>query len=168
VQVWISYAYFEATPTDILKAELELEEEETEEAHAERIADMRGSLSSTVWQVYETAARNVYSRGFARMREEQPEAKAEVALLLEEWLRFERGCRGITGSARETAVHAVEQKVPRRVKKKRRVEGPEGADLGMEEYLDFVFPDEDQAAPVAKLLAAAKRWQESQGQSNAM
>jgi crooked neck len=163
LQVWISYAYFEATPTDILKAE-ELQEGETEEAYEKRTAEMRAVLSAEEWQQYEMVARNVYSRGFSRLREEQPEAKAEAALLLEEWLRFEKGCRGLEGSAHEDAIRVVEQKVPKRVKKKRQVEGPEGADLGMEEYLDFVFPDEDQAAPMAKLLAAAMRWQESQGQ----
>jgi crooked neck len=53
--------------------------------------------------------------------------------------------------------------IPKRVKKKRHAVGPDGADLGMEEYLDYVFPDEDQAAPLAKLLAAAKRWQQEGG-----
>ena len=125
---------------------------------------MRDAVPAGEWEVYEAAARNVYSRGFARLREHEPDAKAEAALLLDEWLRFERGCRSHGGAAKAHAVEAVERKLPRRVKKKRPVAAPDGADLGLEEFLDYVFPDEDQAAPLAKLLAAAKRWQESEGQ----
>jgi crooked neck len=163
LQVWVSYAYFEATPSNILVAEGELEEGETEEEHAARIAAMRAVVAPNVWEVHETSARNVYSRGFVRMRENDPDAKAEAALLLEEWLQFERGCQSQSAAAKERAVEAVEKKIPRRTKKKRAAVGPDGEDLGMEEYLDYVFPDEDQAAPLAKLLAAAKRWQQEGG-----
>jgi crooked neck len=158
-QVWISFAYFEATPCDILAAESELQDGETEAEHADRIATMRAAVPRSAWEIHETAARNVYSRGFVRLRENEPDAKAEAALLLDEWLRFERECKSQAEGAKARAVEAVEKKVPKRVKKRRAATGPNGEDLGMEEYLDYVFPDEDQAAPLAKLLAAAKRWQ---------
>lgn len=159
LQVWISYAYFEATPTDVLVAEGELEEGETEAEHAERVARLRAEVEGEVWARHEGAAREVYSRAFVRMRENEPDAKAEAALLLEEWLRFERGCRGDPAMQAERVV-AVEKKLPKTVKKKRRIEAAEGMDMGMEEYLDYVFPEEDQAAPLAKLLAAAERWKQ--------
>ena len=111
VQVWISYAYFEATPSDILVAEAELEDGETEAQHAERIASMRAAVSTGEWAEFEAAARNVYSRGFVRMRENEPDAKAEAALLLDEWLRFERGCKSQDDAAKARAVEAVEKKV---------------------------------------------------------
>lgn len=159
VQVWMSYAYFEATPTEVLVAEGELEEGETEEEHAARIAQLRDALPADTWAEHEATAREVYGRAFMRMRENEPDAKAEAALLLEEWLRFERGCRGEV-DARAARVEVVEKKLPKTVKKKRRIEAPEGMDMGMEEYLDYVFPEEDQAAPLAKLLAAAERWKQ--------
>jgi len=34
----------------------------------------------------------------------------------------------------------------------------EGMDAGMEEYFDYIFPDEAAAAPHLKLLEAAKAW----------
>ena len=86
----MSYAYFEATPSDILVAEGELEADETEPEHTARLAAMRAAVAATTWEVHETAARNIYSRGFLRMRENEPDAKAEAALLLDEWLRFDR------------------------------------------------------------------------------
>eukprot|EP00892_Ulva_mutabilis_P002068 jgi/Ulvmu1/11862/UM081_0020.1 len=159
VKVWISYAYFEATPTEVLVAEGELEEGETEADHAARVAQLRAAVPEETWAEHEEAAREVYVRAFNRMRENEPDAKAEAALLLEEWLRFEKGSRG--DAAQQAArVEAVEKKLPKTVKKKRRIEAPEGMDMGMEEYLDYVFPEEDQAAPLAKLLAAAERWKQ--------
>lgn len=159
MQVWISYAYFEATPTDVLVAEGELEEGETEAEHAARVAQLREQVPENTWAEHEDTAREVYSRAFNRMRENEPDAKAEAALLLEEWLRFEKACRGDV-PAQPERVAAVEKKLPKTVKKKRRIAAPEGMDMGMEEFLDYVFPEEDQAAPLAKLLAAAERWKQ--------
>jgi hypothetical protein len=111
VQVWVSYAYFEATPSDIHVAEAELEEGEDEAGHVTRVASMRGAVPRSEWEEYEVTARNVYSRGYARMRENEPDAKAEAALLLDEWLRFERGCRSLEGEAKSNTVRVVEGKV---------------------------------------------------------
>jgi crooked neck len=167
VQVWVSYAYFEANPCGVLVAEGELEEGETEEAHAVRVAALRDSVPDAEWLERQAAARGVYSRAFARLRDNEPDAKAEAALLLEEWLRFERACRGEAEGEQAAHVAAVERKLPKTVKKKRKLEAPDGLDMGMEEYLDYVFPDEDQAAPLAKLLAAAERWKKAQATGDA-
>ena len=56
---------------------------------------------------------------------------------------------------------AVESKMPRQVKRKRRVITEDGLDAGMEEYIDYIFPDEGGAAPNLKLLEAAKRWKQA-------
>lgn len=57
------------------------------------------------------------------------------------------------------AVTAVERKMPRRIKRKRPLTNEAGRPgLGMEEYYDYVFPEEAGAAPNLKLLEAAMRW----------
>jgi hypothetical protein len=81
---------------------------------------------------------------------------------VQDWLRFERGCRGRPEADRENAAAIVEKKLPKTLKRKRTVHGPDGSDMGMEEYLDYVYPEEDQAAPLANLLAAAHRWRAEQ------
>jgi crooked neck len=56
------------------------------------------------------------------------------------------------------AVTAVERKMPRRIKRKRAITNEAGLASGMEEYYDYVFPEEAGAAPNLKLLEAAMRW----------
>lgn len=124
MQVWVSYAYFEANPCDVLVAESEIEEDQTEEQHAVGVEELRNSFSDEQWLERQTAARKVYQRAFRRMREEEPDAKAEAALLLEEWLKFEKGCRVGTDEEKENNVSAVEKKMPKTVKKRRKIAAP--------------------------------------------
>jgi hypothetical protein len=44
---------------------------------------MRAGVPAAAWERHEAAARSVYQRGFTRMRENEPDAKAEAALLLQ-------------------------------------------------------------------------------------
>ena len=53
---------------------------------------------------------------------------------------------------RRAAVAAVRAKMPKQVKRKRRVVTEDGMDAGMEEYIDFIYPDEGAPAPNLKLL----------------
>lgn len=55
-------------------------------------------------------------------------------------------------------MEVVEGKMPKQVKRKRRVVLEDGTDAGMEEYIDYIFPSEGGAAPNLKLLEAAQRW----------
>lgn len=48
--------------------------------------------------------------------------------------------------------------MPKRIKRKRPITSEQGGQLGMEEYYDYVFPEEAGAAPNLKLLEAAMRW----------
>jgi hypothetical protein len=48
--------------------------------------------------------------------------------------------------------------MPRRIKRKRAITNEAGLASGMEEYYDYVFPEEAGAAPNLKLLEAAMRW----------
>jgi crooked neck len=57
------------------------------------------------------------------------------------------------------AVAAVTKKMPKRIKRKRPITTTDGTPLGgMEEYYDYVFPEEAGVAPNLKLLEAAMRW----------
>lgn len=58
----------------------------------------------------------------------------------------------------QAAVQAVERKMPKRIKRKRKIETEDGVDAGMEEYFDYIFPEEAGAAPNLKLLEAAQAW----------
>lgn len=58
----------------------------------------------------------------------------------------------------EAAIAELREKVPRKVKKRRRIEG----DIGWEEYYDYIFPDEADAAPHLKLLELARKWKAKQ------
>merc|ERR1712111_163564 len=48
--------------------------------------------------------------------------------------------------------------MPRRVKKRRKIETEDGSDQGWEEYFDYIFPEDEAAKPNLKLLAMAKMW----------
>ena len=58
----------------------------------------------------------------------------------------------------QAAVQAVDRKMPKRIKRKRKIETEDGMDAGMEEYFDYIFPEEAGAAPNLKLLEAAQAW----------
>ena len=55
----------------------------------------------------------------------------------------------------------VHQLLPRRVKKRRKVQGEDGSDQGWEEYFDYIFPEDEAAKPNLKLLAMAKMWKKN-------
>lgn len=51
--------------------------------------------------------------------------------------------------------------MPRKVKKRRKAVTEDGTDAGWEEYYDYIFPDDEVAAPSLKLLALAKQWKKT-------
>lgn len=134
VKVWISYAHFEINiPED--------DEEETEEEE------------TPISEEAKARARAVFKRAYKSMRD--ADAKEEAVSLLNAWLSFER----THGS--EDDVENVQKQMPRRVKKRRAVEGEEDV---MEEYFDYVFPaDEKQATNLSNVLAMAQRWKTTGG-----
>ncbi|KAH8788647.1 hypothetical protein F5883DRAFT_8683 [Diaporthe sp. PMI_573] len=91
--------------------------------------------------------RKVFERALNGMRGR----KAERVTLLNAWLAFERE----QGSAEDVA--KVEKQMPRKVRKTRKNEDGE-----MEEYIDYVFPaDEQQPADISNLLAMAQAWKQN-------
>ena len=95
-------------------------------------------------------ARSVYEEGNRSLRESQHD-KEHRLMLLESWRDFEAE-HGGEGDRR-----AVARLMPKRVKKRRKIEGEDGAD-GWEEYFDYIFPEDESAKPNLKLLAMAKMW----------
>jgi len=95
-------------------------------------------------------ARHVYEQANKALR--QAKEKEERLMLLEAWRDFERE----DGSEKSQA--QVGELMPRRVKKRRKIEAEDGSDQGWEEYFDYIFPEDEAAKPNLKLLAMAKMW----------
>ena len=94
----------------------------------------------------------IFERGYNSLR--QQGLKAERVVLLEAWKQFEQEF----GSQENAEI--VEKKMPRTVKKRRRVE-----DGTFEEYFDYVFADEQAESKekgTMKLLAMAQAWKKQQ------
>ena len=149
VKVWLSYAKFEATPLERLVDTMD--EGHDDDDHDD---DEKDVLER------EERARAIYKRGFKALREGQPDAKEEAVMLLESWMEFEK--TAVLGGQ----IDVVTAKMPKRVKRKRPILLPDGSHgPGMEEYYDYVFPDEaaqGDAAQKLKLLEAAQRWKKRQ------
>lgn len=89
---------------------------------------------------------------------------------MELWIAFEEKYEqeGRLGEC-ESIVEKLRQKLPQAVKKRRRLNADDPSDTTMEEYIDYIFPeDEEEAAKkrgmggLSKLLAKARAWKESQ------
>ena len=74
--------------------------------------------------------------------------------LLNAWKSFENE----HGSAEDR--EKVEKQMPRKVKKRRKLD-----DDSFEEYMDYVFPaDDESAAKMTKLLRMAQQWKQAQAE----
>ena len=138
VKVWISYAHFEINiPDDDNEAEGEGEEDEEQEQPVSDEAKAR--------------ARKVFERALKSMRDKDLK-EVRVSLLIA-WLSFER----THGS--EADVDGVQRQMPRRTKRRRRLD-----DDTWEEYVDYVFPaDDQQAKSLSGVLALAQKWKQTGG-----
>merc|ERR1711892_1588126 len=95
-------------------------------------------------------ARHVYEQANKALR--QAKEKEERLMLLEAWRDFE------SEDGTEKSQAQVAELMPRRVKKRRKIEAEDGSDQGWEEYFDYIFPEDEAAKPNLKLLATAKMW----------
>ena len=95
-------------------------------------------------------ARHVYEDANKKLR--QGQEKEERLMLLEAWKEFEKE------EGDEKSRKAVEDLMPRRVKKRRKIQSEDGIDQGWEEFFDYIFPEDEAAKPNLKLLAMAKMW----------
>merc|ERR1711979_143716 len=95
-------------------------------------------------------ARHVYEEANKELR--RAREKEERLMLLEAWADFE------SEEGDEKSQAMVAQLLPRRVKKRRKIQTDDGSDQGWEEYFDYIFPEDEAAKPNLKLLAMAKMW----------
>lgn len=101
------------------------------------------------------AARDVFERALRYMKEQGgEELKEDRVLCMETWLEMEK--KG--GDAK--MIQKVCDMLPRKVTKQRMVYSQEGTELGLEEYNDYIFPDDEQAQSHLKLLQAAELWKQ--------
>jgi crooked neck len=95
-------------------------------------------------------ARKVFQRAHDLFKDK--ELKEERVDLLNAWKSFEH----THGSAED--IEKIEKQIPRKVKKRRKIEEDR-----FEEYLDYVFPaDDESAAKMSKLLQMAHAWKQKQ------
>lgn len=150
VKVWISYAHFEISVPE--------GKDEHEDAPVSEDAKLR--------------ARNIFKRAYESMKEQdlKEEVRSEASIcwrniprvplislqrviLLNAWKSFE----SIHGNSDDQ--QRIEVQMPRKVKKRRKLDNEE-----FEEYVDYVFPaDDENAAKMTKLLAMAHKWKQTQG-----
>ena len=133
VKVWTSWAQFEISVPD-----------DDEPAAADEDEDRPISDAA------KTRARAVFDRAHQRLKDK--DLKEDRVALLNAWRSFE----AIHGSKEDQ--DKIEKQMPRKVKKRRKLD-----DDSFEEYVDYVFPaDDESAAKLAKLMANAQRWKQAQ------
>merc|ERR1719189_2565626 len=76
-------------------------------------------------------------------------------MALEAWQAFERSCAGGGGGGK---LEEVQAKMPRRVKRRRQITTEDGTAAGLEEYYDYIFPEEGGKEGNLKLLEMAYKW----------
>lgn len=101
-------------------------------------------------------ARTVYERASKSLR--NAEEKEERVMVLEAWKEFE------DEYGDDSSQEEIKKKMPRRVKKRRKVQTDDGSDAGWEEYYDYIFPDDEANMPNFKLLQMARLWKKNQSQ----
>ncbi|XVF13012.1 hypothetical protein REPUB_Repub08aG0170600 [Reevesia pubescens] len=139
LKVWISYAKFEASAVEENDGGSDLPQDGVHENHHE---EKKKCIQR---------ARRVFERAVNYYRTSAPELKEERAMLLEEWLNTESSFDDLGD------ISLVQSKLPKKLKKRKEIPGEDGAVAGYEEYIDYVFPEENQATNL-KILEAAYKW----------
>ena len=135
VKVWINYARFEINVPDQNDTTDEEEEEEEE---------------TTVSEQTKSRARRIFQRAHDVFKKQ--DLKEDRADLLNAWNSFER----THGNTED--IEKIDKQMPRRAKKQRKV-----GDDRYEEYLDYIFPaDDESAANLSSFLQLAHAWKQSQ------
>ncbi|XP_070577296.1 crooked neck-like protein 1 [Ptychodera flava] len=98
-------------------------------------------------------ARSIYERANKMLR--RSEEKEDRLMLLESWRDFEVNCGD------DSSLKKVQEQMPKKVKRRRKVQTEDGSDAGWEEYYDYIFPTDAANQPNLKLLAMAKKWKSS-------
>eukprot|EP01132_Coremiostelium_polycephalum_P004537 gene4537-5653_t len=94
------------------------------------------------------SAREVYNEAHKALTQSENE---ERLLLLENWKQFE------TQYGTKDQLDQVVKKIPKRIIKRKIIKLPDGTDGGMEEYYDYIFPEQN-TQPNLKFLEMAQKW----------
>ena len=148
VKVWINYARFEINVPDTTE---DVEENEDE---SRPVSDAAKSRARTIFSRSHDLYKSAASSSSTSISNLDPQTATQSRVdLLNAWLSFEQ----THGSPED--IEKIEKQMPRRVKKRRRLEGEDR----YEEYLDYVFPADDaSAAKMSSLLEKARAWKKSQ------
>ena len=95
-------------------------------------------------------ARAIYERAYSSLK--QQKLNEERVILLDSWHQFEES---ISGNSEN--IDKVFKLFPKRVKKLRAI-----SETSMEEYVDYLWPDEETKGPHLKLLEMAHKWKKQQ------
>merc|ERR1711920_656807 len=106
----------------------------------------------------ESMTRTVYDRAYFCMHKDISKHKEEAIIVLEAWRDFEQSCITESEEKHFQRMEEVQKKMPRKVKRKRPYYSDDGQKAGMEEYWDYLFPDDSTTTPGLLLLDAAYRW----------
>jgi len=99
-------------------------------------------------------SREIYDRAYIQLS--SPQMSNERYLLLEKWIEFENKYGN-----EQTQMNVV-KKMPEKIKKLKKITSNTGEDLGMEEYIEYIFPDNKQSNTnsLQKLIQRAKEWKQ--------
>lgn len=137
VKVWISWAQFEIGVPDTEEAET------GDDAETQQISEQAKSR-----------ARKIFERAHKTMKDK--DLKEDRVALLNAWKSFEM----THGSAED--IENIDKQMPRKVKKRRKLD-----DDSFEEYLEYVFPADDEAqAKLSKFMANAYKWKAEKAAQN--
>uniref|UniRef100_A0A915KUN6 Crooked neck protein n=1 Tax=Romanomermis culicivorax TaxID=13658 RepID=A0A915KUN6_ROMCU len=103
-------------------------------------------------------ARSVYR--LANKSLSASEIKEERLLLLEAWKEFE------AENGDDSSKAEVDNEMPKKIKKRRKIETEDGTDAGWEEYYDYIFPSDEKNQTNLRLLNIAKKWKEKQAEKS--
>lgn len=155
-------------PELLWKAYIDFEADQDEHGNVRMLYDrlLERTLHVKVWLSYAkfeaslksddgiANCRSIYERANKVLR--NAESTEERAMLLESWRDFEKE------NGDRNSLEKVQKKLPRQIKKKRKVYREDGSDAGWEEYWDYIFPDDAAAAPSLKLLQVAQMWKQKE------
>merc|ERR1711871_365882 len=96
------------------------------------------------------------------MKEDSSTYKKEIFMILEAWWDFEKKQENNScAKSKENSTKRLQElskKMPRKVKRKRKLFSGDGQEVGTEEYWDVIFPEKCLTKPGLKLLEAAYKW----------
>ncbi len=158
-------------PENVWKAYIDMEINlgEHERARKLYVRLMQKSKHFKVWLSYAlfearindpARARKVYADAYDYFK--QQGMTEERVIILDNWMKFE------TETGGKENVEYVKAKMPKRIKKRRKVvtgsiePGKEGEEAGWEEYFDYIFPDDQGEKRNIKILEMAYKWKQEQ------